>query len=333
MHQPLLALAASVQFNPPLFSRICIRVLLLLLGLVPCGHATPIKPGAEQAIVVISNSALDYHNTFTDTFIRAFRSDNIHEIVVSIDAASEDVADILKSGIITPKLIITVGKSSASIVSKLEITSPILYTLISKDSYQQLAPQTKHTALFIDQPIQRMLGLIPITLPKTRDISVILGPTSSTQKNAIREQAAQLSLTPHFYRIDSRQQLNAILYEALSDTEVLVSLPDPLVVNRQTAKNIILSAYLRRIPILGYSESLVKAGALMAVYSTPEQLGLQAAQLGAAILGTHSALNKGPYYPSDFSIAINYQVARSLGLEIDSQRRIKQQLLRVTTRP
>jgi hypothetical protein len=59
--------------------------------------------------------------------------------------------------------------------------------------------------------------------------------------------------------------------------------PIRVVFNSQTAGSILTAAYRRQVPLTGFSPAYVKAGALLALYSTPAQVG---ARGGAAAPGT-----------------------------------------------
>jgi hypothetical protein len=60
--------------------------------------------------------------------------------------------------------------------------------------------------------------------------------------------------------------------------DALLAVPDPLVFNSQTAANILAAAYRRRIPLIGFSPAYTRAGALVSLYSTPDQIGFAAAK-------------------------------------------------------
>jgi ABC-type uncharacterized transport system substrate-binding protein len=105
------------------------------------------------------------------------------------------------------------------------------------------------------------------------------------------------------------------LQSLLRDVDVVLALPDPEVFNGQTAGNILTAAYRRRVPLVGFSPAYVKAGALLALYSTPAQIGSRGGDiLRQALSG--NALPR-PQWPADFVVKLNSDVAHSLGLALD----------------
>ena len=108
----------------------------------------------------------------------------------------------------------------------------------------------------------------------------------------------------------------------LVDAEVLLALPDPAVFNSQTAANILTAAYRRQVPLVGFSPAYVKAGALVAVYSTPLQVGTQGGELLRQALS--GKILPPPQWPQEFAVSVNQDVAHSLGLVIDEARLLEQ---------
>ncbi len=212
---------------------------------------------------------------------------------------------------------VTVGTEAAQRYAAHGVT---LHTLISQATFLRLYPAQRErvSALYIDQPVKRIVQFIAITLPE-RPVGALLGPWSRQQLSELQSAttAAGLALTTE--EIDDIAQLDGAVARLASGGHTLLTLPDPTVVSAKSAKTLILGAYLRNAPIIGYSQAFVKAGALAAVYSTPAQLGAQAAEMVAPLLTGRTETLPPPTHPSRFSIAANYQVARSLGISLASE--------------
>jgi ABC-type uncharacterized transport system substrate-binding protein len=81
-----------------------------------------------------------------------------------------------------------------------------------------------------------------------------------------------------------------------------------------TAQSVFMTSYRFRDPVVGYSESLSRAGALLTVYSTPVQIGRQAAELiEKSFDGGKLPAAQWPQY---FSVSVNEHVARSLDISV-----------------
>ena len=78
------------------------------------------------------------------------------------------------------------------------------------------------------------------------------------------------------------------------------------------------SEKIKLVPVVAFSPAYVRAGAILALYQTPSQVGVQAAGLLGEVL-RHKKLLSAPVDSSDFEIAFNAQVSAALGLTIDPQ--------------
>jgi ABC-type uncharacterized transport system substrate-binding protein len=80
----------------------------------------------------------------------------------------------------------------------------------------------------------------------------------------------------------------------------------------------LLTSFRAKVPLVAFSPAYVKAGALMALHVTPTQVGRQAASLFRGVV-QGKGLPAQPVYSSEFSVAVNEHVARSLELTLDAQ--------------
>jgi ABC-type uncharacterized transport system substrate-binding protein len=112
----------------------------------------------------------------------------------------------------------------------------------------------------------------------------------------------------------------------LAQSDVMLGVVDPLVFSRTSAQSVLLTAYRRRVPLIGISSAYVDAGALAAVYSTPAQIGRQLAELIEQFSQNPTAKLPPPQYPKYFSVAVNYQAAEVLGLDIDDEENLERRL-------
>jgi ABC-type uncharacterized transport system substrate-binding protein len=129
-------------------------------------------------------------------------------------------------------------------------------------------------------------------------------------EKAARERGFELVTSPV-----AQDGLFAALQAVLPEVEVLLALPDPAVFNSQTAANILTAAYRRQVPLVGFSPAYVKAGALLALYSTPAQVGARGGEVLRQALSGRGL--PPPQWPREFTVSVNQDVARSLGFALD----------------
>ena len=213
---------------------------------------------------------------------------------------------------------------------------PVIATLLPRSAYDarvEVAGRSTRamSAVLLDQPINRQMALIKRALPNWSRVGVLLGPQTRPQLPLLERQARQrdLRLVPSL-AVDSLEQVYPALREVLQSADVLLALPDAVLYNSSSLQNILLASYRARVPLVAFSPVHVKAGALMAVYTTPSQVARHAAGMvrgWVAGRGLPSA-----QAPREFDVVVNNHVANSLGLRIDEATQIAEDLRREEVR-
>jgi putative tryptophan/tyrosine transport system substrate-binding protein len=278
--------------------------------------ARPPAPDAEVWIVLSENGGV-YQQV----------ADGIEAVFAAGDAARPALRTLTRdefpgavAGSPPARLIVSVGVDAAR-VSATERGVPRLFTLLPKSSYNALTAGATGkaaavSAVYLDQPPARLLRLIRLGLPEARRVAMLFGPASAGQLLDFEAAARDHGLTLQAVTLTGERQLFGALTRALEGADVLLAVPDPRVFNRHTAQNILLETYRRRIPVIGYSEAYIEAGALLSLYSTPEQIGRQAGEWIAAAVRAPGTRAPAASYPKYFTVRSNRRVARSLALEL-----------------
>ena len=225
-------------------------------------------------------------------------------------------------------LYIAVGLKAASELVTRDVTT--LNVLVSRDGYDQiqhLPSQHKkpHSAVFLDQPLERQVALLHAALPGTRDVGVLYTAQQPELQN-LRHLLTTQDIRLHDQKVDESQSLNDALESLLAVSDVLFVLPDVDIYNAGTIRDILLTAYRKQVPLIGISRAYVKAGALCAVFSTSEQIADQA----SGMIQRYAESGKLPpaQYPSEFEVSVNMQVARSLEIQIKNAEQLRDAIRR-----
>ena len=217
------------------------------------------------------------------------------------------------------RLVVTVGTLAAQTVLKMKISVPVLSTLVPRSSYRVISSDNagaRLSSIYLDQPLERRFRLIETLLPGSKNVSVVLGPSTVYMQNELQSLARIHRLRIKTEKMSPNQRLAAPLNRVLEDSNVFLAVADPVVSNRRTVQNLLLTTYRHRVPVIAYSRAYVKAGALAAVYSTPQQIGKQAGELVGGLVRSGNWTLPSPQYPKYFSVDINRQVAQSLGIHV-----------------
>ncbi len=229
------------------------------------------------------------------------------------------------------RLLVTAGMQAAEqIVRSPPPLQPVLHTLVPRLALRRLALDKEMagaSAIYLDQPMARQFALIRSALPKARRVAVLLGPASRAVRGEILEAAQAAGLAVNIETVLSAHELHRALTNVLDGADALLAVADTLVYNPRTIHHILLSTYHHKVPMVGISRGHLEAGATLALYSTPQQIGRQAAEM---ILEAFAAPDgprlPPPQFPRYFTVEVNERVAASLGLRLPSRESLQQAL-------
>ena len=221
------------------------------------------------------------------------------------------------------KLIVTLGYEAAQALVTSDVRIPVLSALLPRSSFERVLRasgrkvSSQLSAIYLDQPLNRQVALIRLALPSVRRIGVLWGTESLIHAPSLRLLAPSSGFQFVEANVIASEPLFPGLKRVLDDSEVLLALADPTVYNSNTIQNVLLASFRARVPVLAFSPAYVRAGALLALYVTPTQVGQQVASVVRGVL-QGKALPSSPAYAQNFSVAVNGHVARSLGLALDA---------------
>jgi len=242
---------------------------------------------------------------------------------LSLAAFREREGEISRSG----ALVVAVGLSATQAAASLDSRVPVLSVLVPRSAFERVARERgrqadsrSFSAVYLDQPFSRQLSLVRHALPERTRLGLLAGPVAAEQLPLLQAAARGTRFKLGVEKVAREDEIIPALNRLLRDSEALLFIvPDPLVYNRSTIQSILLTTYRYQVPVVGFSQAYVRAGALTAVYSAPVQIGQQVAEIALALEGDKGRSLPPPQYPKYFSVAVNHQVARSMGIEIDNE--------------
>lgn len=298
------------------------RVLLIGLALsLLAWQAQAQAPGVRVGIVS-SQSSAPYMDA-AQALIGQLESRGVPRSSIQLFNPA-DVASAPAATLMPIKVWVALGTQASTALGKSGLKAPVLSALVPRSAFQrvlldtgrQLSPQ--FNAVYLDQPLNRQMALIRLALPQAKRVGALLGPDSWSRGADLLAAASANGLALAAARVDDDRALFSALQSVLEVSDVLLAQADPLVFNSNSIQNILLTTIRANVPLIAFSPAYVRAGALLALYSTPAQAGSQAAHWVLEVL----AIRKLPAQalePDDFEISVNEQVARVLALSLDAR--------------
>src|SRR5574340_1361114 len=273
--------------------------------------ANPVHAGSLTVSVVLSDSSQPYQQ-FSAEFHKYF-AENYADVVV-VESYADEKPKANHNGKVD--LVVAVG-SKATELAVANFNAPLLSTMVPKAAYEALPDghssrlSKTASAIYLDQPWSRQLNFIQALLPKHNIVGVLYSPNTPI---VLPRLPRGMSLNA---QSATAENLFAAMDNVLNSSPVMLAIPDSEIYSSSKVRNILLTSYRYKVPLIGISQAYVNAGAIGASFSTPEQLAVQA---GKTIVSFARSRNlPEPQYPELFKISLNLQVARSVGIVLDSQ--------------
>lgn len=169
--------------------------------------------------------------------------------------------------------------------------------------------------LYMTQTYCRQVHFIRQLNRQWKIISILNSLEKPLDSSQIQQCADEHDMKIYIVSTTDKENITDKIKHALHHSDVLLALPDSNIYNSKTVKNILLTSYRYRKPVIAFSKNFVNAGALAAIYSDTENIAMSASKLIEQYLYTATPIEP-INYPDAFDISINRQVFRALDIPI-----------------
>lgn len=308
------------------------RHCLFTLLTAACGTITGVRPAraaAPEVWLVLSSSG-GIHASTAGLLQEIWEREGRQPVNWRIGTWSE----LLPTPATQPQLIVTLGSSAyldgveRAPASVLLQRVPVLAALLPQAAFPAATARGswRTAAVLLDQPVERIAHLLRLALPDHVRVGVLLGPDSS----AVRPHLARALAVRGFKLVtqsvaESGPGFYPALRTLLDEADLLLVMPDKFVFQSENMHNVLLTAYRQRIPVVSYSAAHARAGALLSLHTSPGDVARQVAEAVRQWLAGRGL--PAPALAESGSVAVNEQVARSLGLSLPSALTLERALL------
>ena len=216
-----------------------------------------------------------------------------------------------------PDLIVAIGLLAATVAKENFRKIPIVFcSVVDPERFSLVGDYI--TGITLNAPVSETLSQIRNLFPEARKIGVLYDPRKI---RIIVEQAENLVKTLGYslikQKVSSERDLPNAIRSILLKSDLLWIIPDSTIITPDSIDYIFLSTFEDHIPIITFSEDLVKKGALVAL--SPDYVGI-GEQTGHLVLNVLSGKTPGSLFIQQTEknrLIINQIVANKLGLKLN----------------
>ena len=180
--------------------------------------------------------------------------------------------------------------------------------------------------LYMTQSYCRQIHLIRLLNKNWKTISILNSQKKPIDRDSIQDCSNRYRINTYIVSTDVDEDLNQKIKHALHHSDVLLALPDSDIYNSKSVKNILLTSYRYRKPVIAFSRNFVNAGALAAIHSSSDHLALSTSELIRGFFDSGNRFQRSVNHPQAFDVSINKQVFRALDLALPDVRKITESI-------
>ncbi|MFC2061513.1 ABC transporter substrate-binding protein [Elusimicrobiota bacterium] len=223
----------------------------------------------------------------------------------------------------SPSVIVTFGVEATRKVSGEVKNIPIVFSMILNPLKKGLVNSLKSsgnnlTGVSLDISASTQLKKVASILSFIKRVAIIYDPNiSSGIVKSAQSASASLGLQIVAKPASSGKDVPASLESIKGQADAIWSIPDPTVYTSASIKHILLFSVRNKIPVIGFSEFFVKAGALLGLYSNYDDIGRQTGEITLKVMDGASPSGIPVAEPRKISIAFNRNVAGLFNINLD----------------
>jgi putative ABC transport system substrate-binding protein len=286
-----------------------------------CAHVLCAPLHAEPAIAVLMSSDSAPYKAMLEGFQGYLRDNGVQADYEVLNAGGDKSKTSQLAGQIAEQdatLIYCLGTHACQAVQQLTPRRPVVASMVL--SPESIQPAAQATGVFLNYSPETQLQWLKKLLPDFHRVGVIYNPAQNQALiDKATETARQLGMELVAAPVDTPKELPAALKNLLRNIDILWALPDRMVLAPQSAKEILLTSFRNRIPVIGASAPWVKGGALYALDWDYADLGAQNAAMALKIIkGT--PINSIPAAePRSVVYTLNLKTAKHMKLDFPAE--------------
>ena len=291
---------------------------ILLSPLILCFNFSASAETAQENSVEKYNITIIYsaenkqQNRIAEALSKTLQN-TYEDIVISKISTGKDPISFTKQ----PDLSIFIGSSAIQHKDNISYKAKRLFIATDPVTFKGSHYKNKSNAvIYMTQSYCKQVSFIKSLNDKWKTVSVLSSQEKPIDSDLLLQCASKHDLNIHQVNITNTGKLRSYIKDALTHSDVLLALPDKNIYNRKTVKNILLTSYRHRKPVIAFSKTFTISGALASIHSNAEQIALSANILVKNYFKNGQEFIHSASHPDAFDISINKQVFRALEIPI-----------------
>ncbi len=212
---------------------------------------------------------------------------------------------------LNPRLIVTIGSGALREVLSTKTSAAVLATLILDDGGVPAARLAG--AVYLDVSLETVLSQLSGLFPGKTRLGLIRAGKENPGDAGLEKLAAERGFRLTVVRCPGPERLLPVFVALKSSCDLVWCAADGVLYNSVTIKPLILASLEYRLPIVGFSESFVRAGAAAGIYPDFQDMGRQAGEMAADFLAGRNYARQ--QQPRKVRLGVNTRVVRLMGLK------------------
>jgi putative ABC transport system substrate-binding protein len=289
------------------------RLLILPAALLLLG----VTAYAQETLLLLKSRDSPQHEEVVGGFLEQWNSQ-----ATNLHVEQQTLANVSNFKPV-PIAVVAVGTEAAR-WALAHTTGPVVFCMIANARQNLLASlgendRQRAWGVSLNVPVKIQFQEIRELMPDARRIGVIYDPKKSSL--AIEEAesaAADLAIDLVTRQVDSEASLPEATAWISPRIDVLWAPIDATVFTARNAQFVLMQMLQRKVPVFGFSENMVKAGALAAPRVDYTAVGRQTAELLASVLDGTNPPGGTVQPPKVHDIVANQRISRLIGKPIAS---------------
>lgn len=244
----------------------------------------------------------------------------VKQIIMALERRFETIQqDMYAKDLVTRTgvgIYIALGPAAFQDALRTMVSGPLLSLFVSQRTFEEIVdinprhPQT--SAIFAETSPAVQMKLIRRLYGRKVLVGVMLTESDEKHASALRAAADAAGVELELQYVGPDEPVLRTMVR-LNSSQIILAMPDRKIYNAETMKEILEAGYRRNQPLIGFSRSMVDAGAIAGTYASIDDTIAHAYALIEKMWSHKAASVTSPLY---WRVAINDFVARSFSLPV-----------------